>query len=142
MITPAIKTDNIINFLNEHIRHDLLLIGKTFMKNGEETKLLLHLLLKFLLCDENKTGKFALIYRMSQKNVSAIFGMSIIIQFMHNYIVYPKWGLLHFLLVLNVIEKIFLVKLFIDEVLKKGKVLKNGDIRKELEGDENFPLVQ
>ena len=84
------------------------------MKNGEETKLLLHLLLKFLLCDENKTGKFALIYRMSQKNVSAIFGMSIIIQFMHNYIVYPKWGLLHFLLVLNVIEKIFLVKLFID----------------------------
>jgi len=59
LITPPIATD-VFQFLEQHIKHDLFLLRKIFDKNGEDTKLLIHLLLKSLMMNTNKNGKYSL----------------------------------------------------------------------------------
>ena len=57
LIAPAVTVD-IVEFINRHIEHDLLLICKVLNKNEDDAKLSIHILLKKLLKNTNKNSKF------------------------------------------------------------------------------------
>jgi len=75
LVTPAILTANVIVFLEEHIRFDLYLLGKAFNKNAEDTKLLIHIMLKLLLCNTNRNSKFRSypVGKITKKTVRSVF---------------------------------------------------------------------
>ena len=57
LIAPAITVDP-VEFITRHIELDLLLIGKVLNKNEDDAKLSIHILLKKLLTNTNKSSTF------------------------------------------------------------------------------------